>query len=78
MLAYQQKGIFRTEIKGSSQKALVYIESTGCLLSIESFDEDHEPIGKELRKELVNKRYIYYYEGLIVMDETIRFEEDRS
>lgn len=39
----------------SIQRALQYIHNTGETATVEQFDEDHEPIGPLLRKDLVPK-----------------------
>lgn len=35
-------------------RALKYIENTGGSVSVKVFDDDHEPIGKTLRRELAD------------------------
>lgn len=37
-----------------------YVRNTGNRISMESFDEDWEPIGMELRMQLQQENLIYY------------------
>lgn len=35
-----------------AQQALKYIKNTGGRIPVETFDDDHEPVGPQLRKDI--------------------------
>lgn len=50
------------------QKAVEYIRNTGGSPAIKQFDDDHEPVGPMLRKELKGAWMVYEHDGKIMLD----------
>lgn len=50
------------------KQALAYISNTGGSPTIEQFDDDHDPVGPMLRKELKAAWMVYECDGKIHLD----------
>jgi hypothetical protein len=56
-------------VNAQIKNALTYIKNAGGSARVDHFDEDYEPIGHTLRKELTRDSFIYEHESRIWLRE---------